>query len=519
MAIQETDLVFLESERLDDSAQGGGRMTGNVVPDNQENNLFPDIAPTDRVFGRVRLRKIFAANREDGTDMYLGSHAVLSAIPSDPNVTITLFSTGSWNDVRDDARDYIERFLTKSGYWPALLYGNHLAGQRAIQLVNFPNAELPTVGQTLVLIQDEGQQTEIEQYVRITRVTANTGIFVDDKGEFERVVVLAEITDPLRYDFIGNELQRATSTSARTRIRDTIPSAAARYYGASRLSQAATQGTATISANSLYTPLVPSTRAEVPVLDAQAGGGSEFVVSGGARSVTFSQVSHTDWIPISPGNQALNYVNLLLPKPAPGTVVVSYRAQGRWYRITDNGSGGLTGAGAGSINYNTGSVLVTLNALPDINSAILWGWGGSVHAVQGDLSAASLSFPGWKYQLAHDGVVPGSVTITWLVGAETKKAIDDGDGHLVGDGGGRIDYARGFLYFMPTTLPAGGTTPVVTYQYGAPETETFNPQKDVNGMVQVTLAHPPVERRSVKVRWVTLRAKTDNEKIVSILNP
>lgn len=517
MAIAETDLVFLESERLDDSPQGGGRMTGNVVLDNQENNLFPDVAPTDRVFGRVRLRKIYAANRSNSTDMYLGAHVLLSAIPADPHVNITLFGTNSWIDVRDDARDYVERFLTRSGYWPALLYGNHLTGQRALQLVNFPNAELPTVGQTLVLIQDEGQQNEVEQYVRVTRVTARERTFVDSQGSFVRVVVLAEISDPLRYDFIGVEPQRVTSSDARTKICDTIASAAARYYGSTRLSAAATHGEATLDVDSLYIPLVPSVQDETPILDAQAGGGREFSVSGGTRTATFSQVAHTDWVTVSAGNQSLNYVNLLLPKPQPNTVVAAYRVQGKWYRIQDNGTGGMTGAGAGSINYTTGSVLITLQALPDIGSAILWGWGGSVHAVQGNLSAASLSFPGWQFQLKKIRIVPGSLKIIWTSGAETKYAIDDGSGNLTGDAGGRINYANGQLYFLPTALPSPGTTPVVTYRFGAPYVETFSPTKDGNGCVEITVAHPPIERKSVSVRWITQRDKSETEKITAVI--
>jgi hypothetical protein len=517
MAIAETDLVFLESERLDDSAQGGGRMTGNVIPDNQENNLFPDIAPTDRVFGRVRLRKAYAANRSTDTDVYLGAHVVLSAVPTDTDINITLFSSGSWTDVRDDARDYIERFLTRSGYWPALLYGDHLTGQRALQLVNFPNAELPIVGQTLVLIQDEGEVSEIEQYVRVTRVTSETQTFVDGSGNFERVVVLAEISDPLRYDFDGVEPSRYTTTSAATRIRDTIASAAARYYSARPLTAPATHGESTLQVDSLYTPLVPSVQTETPVLDAQAGGGKEFSVSGGARTATFSQVAHTSGLLISAANQALNYVNLLLPKPAPGTVVVSYRAQGKWYRITDTGTGGMAGSGAGSLNYTTGSVLITLQALPDIGSSILWGWGASVHAVAGSLTTATLSFPGWRYQLAHPGVIPNSVTITWTSGQVTKSVVDDGTGRLTGDGGGGIRYATGEIYLMPTALPDAGATPVVTYQYGAPYTEVFTPTLDGNRFASITVAHPPIEPRSVQAVWITHRAKTENEKITKVV--
>ena len=135
MSIAETDLVFLASERLNDSSEGGGRMTGNVIPDGQENNLFNDVGPGARVTGRVFLREAFAANRSNDASIYLDAHLALIERPSDPAIEITLFSATSAAATRTAARDYIERYLTRSGYWPAMLYGNHLAGQKALQLL------------------------------------------------------------------------------------------------------------------------------------------------------------------------------------------------------------------------------------------------------------------------------------------------------------------------------------------------------------------------------------------------
>lgn len=514
MAITETDLIFLESERLDDTASGGGRMTGNVIPDGEENNLFPDVSPTDRVFGRVRLRKIFAANHSDSIDLYLGSHVIVSHPPADPDINITLFSTGDWLDTRDDSQDYIERYLARSGYWPGLLYGDHLEGQRAIQIVQFPNTEAPVVGQTLVLIQDEGEAGEQEQYVRITRVTTETRTFVDQQGSFDRLVVLAEISDPLRYDFEGEDPSRYTAQNPTTVLRDTIASAAARYYSVRALTAQAPLGERELTVNSIYTPLVPSVQTENPILDAQAGGSKAYTLSGGTRTANLAQVAHTDWVSISAANQSLNYTALLLPKPAAGTVTVSYRAQGKWYSLTDNGTGKLTGTGAGTINYSTGSALITLSALPDIGSAILWGWGGSVHAVAADLDAITFDIQGWAYQLQHDGIERGSVIITWTSGGATKTVVDGEAGRLIGDGNGKIDYVTGKLYFKPVALPDPGATPVITYRYGAPETESFTPVLDGNRFVTITVANPPVLPNSISVVFTTRRRKTEQQKIV-----
>ena len=59
---------------------------------------------------------------------------------------------------------------------------------------------------------------------------------------------------------------------------------------------------------------------------------------------------------------------------------MSYRAQGKWYDLRDNGAGVLKGASpeydVGTVSYTTGTVAVTLGALPDVGSEIVYAWGG-----------------------------------------------------------------------------------------------------------------------------------------------
>lgn len=52
MTIQPTDLVIYESERMTDEANGGGRPTGRVIPDNTLNAIFPKTSRRDRTEGR-----------------------------------------------------------------------------------------------------------------------------------------------------------------------------------------------------------------------------------------------------------------------------------------------------------------------------------------------------------------------------------------------------------------------------------------------------------------------------------
>jgi hypothetical protein len=64
--------------------------------------------------------------------------------------------------------------------------------------------------------------------------------------------------------------------------------------------------------------------------------------------------------------------------PQPGTLSISYMAQGRWYVLSDGGNGSLKGLdasyGAGTFNRNTGAFVVTLGALPDVGSSLVLTW-------------------------------------------------------------------------------------------------------------------------------------------------
>ncbi len=169
MPILSGDVKLLASERLLDTPDGGGRMTGRVIVDGASNNLFPDISELDRTYGRVSLRKAYVGVLTDSVDSYYGAHAIVADAPADPRVSVVLFTTKSWTDRRGAAKDRVERYLARGVKWPGQLLERQLTGQRAVALLLKPADPLPRVGQALVLVQDEGKPTEYEQYVRVTR--------------------------------------------------------------------------------------------------------------------------------------------------------------------------------------------------------------------------------------------------------------------------------------------------------------------------------------------------------------
>lgn len=201
----------------------------------------------------------------------------------------------------------------------------------------------------------------------------------------------------------------------------------------------------------------------VGVVDYAAG-----VVSGLAGGPTFAGVKVVSYrpagvptvptetlaIPVTAQSRSASLSVTLVPIPAPGTLSLSFMAGGRWYVLSDTGAGAIRGAdtafGAGSLSFVTGSLLVTLGALPDVGSDILLSWGTT--GFHGEVEAATTRahFAGSLGEPA----APGSVSITWL----GLSVADDGRGRLSGPGGvGTIEYATGDWELEPEALPPQGT--------------------------------------------------------------
>ena len=271
MSITKTNIRLFSSERMDDTSQGGGRITGNEIVSGEENSVFPDISQLDRTYGRISLRKVFPTVDTPTVDVYQGAHVLLKEIPEDPNVNVTLFTTKNWDDTRAQMKDYIERYLSKGTKWIGYLLEKQLAGQKAILVWQRESIDLPAIGSVWCLIGNDGLQSQYEQYIRITKMTEKLQDFYDDKGKYTVRLLTIEISDPLQYDFTGVGPSRNDSNiSPQSTIRTTIPIDAARYYGTKKLGQDVVLGDMNVIANSIYSQLVPSSQTETPVVDLTA---------------------------------------------------------------------------------------------------------------------------------------------------------------------------------------------------------------------------------------------------------
>ena len=195
MPIQSGDVKLLKSAVMADVPEGGGAPTGTVIADGVSNAIFPDVSELDRAGGRVNLRKVFAKVDTDDVDTYMGTNVIVANPLTDQRVSVTLFSTESTFDDREDARARIESYLTVGPQLSGYLFGDHIVGQRTITLLSRTTDPLPTVGQTFVLRATVAGALR-EQYVRVTSVASIDRTFTTSDGkDFTRRQTTLDISD------------------------------------------------------------------------------------------------------------------------------------------------------------------------------------------------------------------------------------------------------------------------------------------------------------------------------------
>lgn len=108
MTITKDDIKLMASERLTDDADGGGFMTGTVIQDGVENNIFPDVSELDRAQGANDFRKFYLAVMELGANWYYGAHLIIDALAADPNISATLYGSASQDETRQEFIDSVD---------------------------------------------------------------------------------------------------------------------------------------------------------------------------------------------------------------------------------------------------------------------------------------------------------------------------------------------------------------------------------------------------------------------------
>lgn len=508
MTILEGDIKLLASRVMDDVPEGGGGPTGTVIPYGGSNHIFSDITEVDRAGGNVSIRQVHAAVMTSTPEQYQGANFILSMPPTDPNVSVTLAKCNLFAR-RTEIAAAIANYLIQGSEWSGYLLENHVQGQRSIQLFHRPGTPTPNIGRTLVLIYNENEPGQLIQYVRVTKVTTETRTFTYNVGggyvDYQASVSQLDLSDALRYNFPGSPPDRSFGRDlTNTLIRDTTVADAAVYYGASPLAVAGAIGDRSVKVATIYTQLVPNSRTETISLDQRPAAQRTLTLATSPREVSIGAAPHTTRIKVGQENRGFSWVNIIKPFPAPNSLVISYMALGVWYTVTDDGAGALTGAGAGTVNYANGTVALTLSALPDIGSAIIFNW-GEKSAFVNRSGQAGFRDPEFAWVTPHAPLKPGSVVVTWLSGGVLKTATDNGTGGFAAGASGEIDYASGKIFLRPASMIDAGGEFSTAYEYTSSVTQNFGGVAvDAGGFATLNLDEVPAAR-SITVRWITVR--------------
>lgn len=228
--------------------------------------------------------------------------------------------------------------------------------------------------------------------------------------------------------------------------------------------------------------------------------------SGGTFQVTYQPagqltvVTRSIGVPVTAQSQSRTQVVSLTPIPAPASLQISYLSGGQWYVLTESGTGTLAGAdssiGAGSLNFSTGTVTLTMGALPDIGSQVIYSWAPTQDRATVPTSALDNAARAY-FDFSVGALEPGSLTLAWNDG--TARAATDSAGALTGYATGKVWYGGGRIQFSPASMPPPGTVLTWTVTAAQQRDEITAGLTDVGAAWSWTLPGAPIKPRSLQL--------------------
>lgn len=269
--------------------------------------------------------------------------------------------------------------------------------------------------------------------------------------------------------------------------------------------------------------LVSASNTSIAVIDYGAGIIS-FSNTGTLTQIVFTpaaapiRITRTALMQIVENERGYVYAYTMVPPPPPCGLSVSYCTQGKWYELRDvgpvNGVGALKGSdsayGSGTVNYVTGTAIITLGALPDMDSPIMFSW--ATPATYCDRTDVAPATPYIQLIVANPKVIPGTVTVSWPDPSNGATISVSDDGHGVFSNAhatGTIEYPSGLIKLAPTRVPLGGSQFTVDYSWGEKYEESFEQQApEGDGMVHFTLSHQNIVPGTLQVSWAIIASKS-----------
>ena len=405
MTILASDIKFLKSERMTDLPDGGGFATNNVVLDNVDNNVFPDISSGDHVTGYTELRLIYGAVRSADTDTFFSGRVYIASPPAETGVNVFLFPANT-GDARTDLLEVLYRDKQKGSNSNYRLYTTYGVGSKTIRLYFcYTNQSAipsftPKVGGTYIM---EDTDNNAHQVISVVSVYSSSSSI---SGVLVEIVTLV-LSEPLVAEFRGafysdNEhIDYVTPTQIYLSTSEPIP-----VYGIDTVETEAAVSDTTVEVSHNAVALSSIMTLVDPAIALYAGlrGYSLYFAQ-----VTTALPGRTQVLPVSG-----SYVHL---------ASIDYLKDGVWKSVANPG-------------YHTENFVTLLPEIPDTGSDVVY----YTYSTTGITTLTALTF-----RLLNN-VVPGSVV---LVGADASgtpvSAVDDGVGGWTGAdvSSGSIDYTTG----------------------------------------------------------------------------
>lgn len=498
MPITEADIKLVESERMTDTSDGGGRRTGREIPDGVVGNVFPKVSRLNSVYGVINLRKVYGWIDTPDLDVYAGAHAIITDAPDNEKIHVTIFGTGSDFDTRTQARDRIESHVIAGPESRMRLYGRQLSGQQAVTVYQRVEEPIPEIGDVQCLSHEQGGVTIKQQFIRVTDLSHEVRTFEDTSGEYQRRIISLRLASTLRYEFVGDEYpaRLVSQGTGTTKVRTTTVADASRYYGIKALTDEGTAGALELRVESIFGNLVPTTQRETPVSLAEISGASQLASS--------SNVMRTE--PVAEASTA--NMSWTTTRPiTPGTL--SFTQGGSGYEHRDDGFGNIVRvfdeAVVGSVDYEAGQVTHTSLVAVEIGFDATY------------KPAAALSQPAHTRRipisLATRGTVyvetllptpaPGTTILDFRATERWYRLRDIGDGQLQGDdpayGVGTIDYVTGALIVTLGALPDVGSSILIAW--GSPTHATIRTGAAVSAPQWTYSTDEDIKPGTVQITW------------------
>lgn len=519
MSITASDIVIYESERMTDEDNGGGRVTGNLVPDNTVNALFGKTSRMDRTSGRSNIIKVFGGVRTANAQAYQGSHFIIDKDAQDEHTNMIALP-GTATDTREEARARIEQYLVPGYDARVFILGDAYKGQRSILLFQDPVAPIPELGSTLYLHGvDPDTEDEYEDFIKIGGMDVSSQVFTYElSGQFftiTRRVLTVKLSTRLNFRWYGGQpyptgVKRADDIKPATVLTTNVADAS-RYYGCSGLKTAAKATDITIRVKEIYKPLVPSAYGENQILGRLALNELAQVSAMGSsqtRNYTFALVS---------GNQSRTYLERI---PTRGSLSLS--VDGGIYKDTGNGTlkfmSGNDNFSKVTVNFETGQIdayrksgVFTSSATATFVPAarII----GAAISFSTPVTVANRTF-NWTWDLSENIPEDGSVTVMYRALGKWQMLQDDGTGQLSGNGTGSISSVTGALGVTCYPMPDAESHIIVMYiPRGALEYTTLGGQSKSVTKEQTLQTTNIMKPTSVVISWTSggvARTLTDN---------